>query len=193
MGLSQPFVTDEFRISLAETIAWCLAKPKPWNPQYTFRSPELAYQSLHHFNNKSDDFRTTLINDVVEMRCWLLRGENNKTPRPQPANSLHGGRLFGYNPDINCFHGLEAQECEDFLNVASVPPWDTWVAFFDRPINSLWEVCLVSWVPAELVDMLDAAISVCPEESIWWTDKFDGGLTDELERVGLGYQATACD
>lgn len=180
MNASQPFVTDEFRVSLAETITWCLAKPKPWNPQTTFRSLELAYHDLWAHT------RREMIRTVVDRRSELI-AHPTSPDRPKPATSLNDGRLLAYYPDVNMFDGLSASECENFVNVCCVAAWDTWVDFFEAPPDKKGESMLVSWVPAEFHKMLDSAVEVDCVESIRWVDTLDHDLARELRNVGLDY------
>ncbi len=170
-------VTNEFRVSLAEAIAWCTRIPKPWNPKTSFRSSNLAYAELDIAS------RVELVNKVIEARRFFLNDRSI-----MPAQSLAGGRLLVTYPDINMRNGMEETESEGFVNYANVPGWDTWVTFIEESGTRKHYSFLLSWVPAEFLEIVDVATDMSPEESIDWIDRVDHPINQELEQCGLSYQ-----
>jgi hypothetical protein len=76
------------------------------------------------------------------------------------ANDLQGGRLLLYSPDENLCDGAAQYSSKGFFDVDNIPPWDTWVCFFEQ--------YLVSWVPPQLLELANIGIEVNPEQCILW-------------------------
>lgn len=55
-----------------------------------------------------------------------------------------------------------------------MPPWDAWLAWAGASDETgRWQLLdgyLVSWIPAELVPLVDAAIDVSPTETLLWAE-----------------------
>jgi hypothetical protein len=79
---------------------------------------------------------------------------------PILLNNLADGRLVLYSPDENLCDGAAQYTSKGFFDVDNIPPWDTWVCFFER--------YLVSWVPPELLELASQGIDVNPEQCILW-------------------------
>lgn len=56
---------------------------------------------------------------------------------------LQGGKLLLYAPNENLFDGAAEYCSKGFFDVDNIPPWDTWICFFQEYV--------VSWVPQELL------------------------------------------
>jgi hypothetical protein len=113
--------------------------------------------------------RIAIVEDVASRRVGLL-----KTMGRYPALSqvnLTQGRILLYAPDENLFDGAAKYSSKGFFDVNNVPPWDTWVCYFD--------IYLLSWVPPVLEELASAGIEVNPEQCIQWaTPTFVNSLTD---------------
>jgi hypothetical protein len=72
------------------------------------------------------------------------------------------GRLLLYWPDENLACGGAEVSSHGFFDVNNVPPWDLWVAFSERT--------LVSWVPAQVIEIAQLGIDANPEACIRWAD-----------------------
>ena len=164
---------EELLQSLSETIAWCSSRPKPWNAMRSFRSPEIAPE----FGSTS---RKEWVDSVISQRKHLFGGkiELNK-------DILYKGQLLIYFPDESLDHGLEESETEGFVTETNVPPWDTWIAY----LYGKNENYLVSWVPNEMIKLVDDGINVSPEECFNWLGLRANELKDTLKLNGieLGY------
>ena len=79
------------------------------------------------------------------------------------VDDLQSGRLLLYAPDENLFDGAAQVQSKGFFTVDNIPPWDTWVCFFEQ--------YLVSWVPPALLELADAGVDLNPEQcSLWAPD-----------------------
>lgn len=122
------------------------------------RSNELApSRTLNEVRTEKE--RESLVCEVILKRSGLLhsRGEDSL---PVIDANLCGGRLLSYVSEENLADGAAEYESNGFLDFENVPPWDTWVAYSDRT--------LISWVPAELVQLVQRGVFVNPEECIRW-------------------------
>jgi hypothetical protein len=89
------------------------------------------------------------------------------------APDLRGGRLILYFPDANLSDGAAQAASQGVFDAQNVPPWDTWVAYFEDSSASdrSYANYLVCYVPQSLRFLADAGIRVNPEECIaWWSD-----------------------
>lgn len=160
---------EEFLQSFAETYAWCSSRPRPWNALRSFRSPEIAPE----FGCTTDK---GWVSSVIWQRREVLGGKIGL-----PEYVFLRGKLLVYFPDENLDHGLEEYETEGFVTASNVPPWDTWVAY----LYGETENYLVSWVPNEMVDLVNSGIEVSPEECFNWLGVRAGDLKIALESKGL--------
>ena len=96
----------------------------------------------------------------------------NHSRDAHPVRTGHdflGGRLLVYFPDGELSDGAAEIESRGFFDVNNAPPWDTWIALFrDDSADISSRDHLVSWVPKELVEIVDRGIYVNPEQCIVW-------------------------
>ena len=90
-----------------------------------------------------------------------------------------------YFPDEDLCDGAAEIESKGFFDVYNTPPWDTWVGYFQDggfkyPMNRKY---LVAYVPANLLALADAGISVNPEECIQWLDVEHVLLSNRLQNI----------
>ncbi len=143
---------------MAETADWCLrelAEAKPLNKQ--LRSNNLK-PDLPTYANSQQWF--SVVEHLAERRTLALKSENGY---PKDIQYPTGGRLLIYFPHENLCDGVAQYSSKGLFDVDNVPPWDTWVCFFDQK--------LVSWIPDQLVAFADQGIDVNPEECIQWADQ----------------------
>jgi hypothetical protein len=72
------------------------------------------------------------------------------------------GRLLLYWPDENLADGAAEYASLGFFDTDNTPPWDTWVAFSNR--------VLLSWVPADMIALVQKGIDSNPEGCIAWLE-----------------------
>ena len=104
--------------------------------------------------------REILVRSVILKRSELLRAAGATVPTLVNVNE-GGGRLLIYFPSESLADGAAEVQSKGFFDYDNVPPWDTWVAYSDRT--------LLSWIPAQLVPLVQRGIDVNPEECIRWT------------------------
>jgi hypothetical protein len=126
----------------------------PLRPQ--LRSPILQSASSEFPRNRLEQIQ--MVDDLAQRRGEHLRFEQRYPS--DPASNLQGGRLLLYAPDENLFDGAAEVQSKGFFDVNNIPPWDTWICFFEQ--------YLVSWVPPKLLKLANAGIDVNPEGCIFW-------------------------
>jgi hypothetical protein len=67
-----------------------------------------------------------------------------------------------YVPDENLFDGAARYSSKGFFDVDNVLAWDTWVYFFQGH--------LISWVPSQLVELVNDGVDANPEGCIFWVE-----------------------
>lgn len=167
-GQTNPLsITDAVLYSrLADAIAWCSHILKNSTLTASMRSSELAPQILH-------EGRDDVVCNVISSRHWRIR-ETTDTPATVCPDLL-GGRLVTYFPDADLCDGAAQAESDGFFDAFNVPPWDTWVAYFeDNPgASGSYDNYLLAYVPQPFVPLVEGGISVNPEQCIMWLSDAD--------------------
>jgi hypothetical protein len=105
--------------------------------------------------------RAEVVSSVVLRRSQLLSSETD--PAEGRSNSdLRSGRLLLYAPDENLADAAAKYASLGFFDVDNAPPWDAWVAFSHGT--------LLSWIPPQLLTLVQSGIDVNPECCIRWMD-----------------------
>jgi hypothetical protein len=153
---------DVLYTRLAETIAWTNAIIK----RDDFR-PEMRYHDLQP--RLLHDGRDDVICEVGSRRLRALQIEIGTT-LVQKCPDLLGGRLMVYFPDGDLSDGAAEQETGGFFDGYNVPPWETWVGYFEESSGSRgsYDSYLLAYVPSALVNLADSGMLVNPEECILW-------------------------
>ena len=74
---------------------------------------------------------------------------------------------------MNLTDGAAEHASDGFFDLWNLPPWDTWVAFGNRPTTQRERSeasLLISRVPPQLLEHADVGIAVNPEQCIAWLD-----------------------
>jgi len=158
--------------NLAEAIAWCSSRPRPWSPFATFRSADIAPR----FGSNS---RKSWIQSVANQRRRALGAGTISLQR-----KFYGyeGRLLAYFPDENLACGVAEPETQGFFTVDNVPPWDTWVAYLHEDEQTNY---LLAWVPGPLTRMVEGGVRVIPEQCVGWVDERCPQLVKSLAAQGV--------
>lgn len=166
---------DVLYTRLAETIAWTTAVLKRDDFTPSMRYPDLQWRLLH-------DGRDDAICEVGAARQFALI--ETTTALVTTCPQLGGGRLMVYFPDGDLCDGAAEQETNGFFDVFNVPPWETWVGYFeDSPgRRGSDDSYLLAYVPAALVELVDAGMLVNPEECILWLSQTSVKLRDRFPR-----------
>ncbi|WP_315796669.1 hypothetical protein [Bradyrhizobium sp. SZCCHNRI3043] len=162
---------DQVIPHLAETIAWCSSRPRPWWPATTFRSADIAPE----FGSRT---RKASVQSVAEQRRCRLGGGTITFPK---IYSFHG-RLLAFFPDGSLDCGVAASETDGFFTDGNVPPWDTWVAYLQEDHEASY---ILAWVPRPMVHMVDAGLRLIPEQCVEWVDERRPYLIEALAARGL--------
>ena len=169
---------EEIKRRLAQTIFWCSSRADQERPATSLRTPYLRPPTL-------EANRSFTVNCVVNRR--ELIGEREIRDAQIPAD-LAGGRLLIYFPEDNLCCGAAEQETLGFFDVDNVPPWDTWVTYFDEQQSNLGlydKEYLIAWIPSEFVYLADRGIYYNPEQCIQWLSDTTVELAKALRAANL--------
>jgi hypothetical protein len=152
---------EEFHGRLAQTIFWCAPRADKLNPATSLRTAALRPRML-------EENRSSTVNTVACAR-ELYGGVDIR--RATIPRDLGGGRLLIYFPNNDLACGAAEHETAGFFDINNVPPWDTWVAYFqdqEHNIDSFDTEYLIAWIPPEFMDLANDGINVNPEQCIMW-------------------------
>ncbi|QSQ24423.1 hypothetical protein JY651_05550 [Pyxidicoccus parkwayensis] len=166
-------MTTDFKLQLAETIAWCSARAVAERAGETTRSAEL----MSPFFQQDGDTQVRRLLDTpavgAEVVDFIVRRrrealERTRQPLP-PLGELCGGRVLmtDFNTDI-C--AAATAPSNGFLDDYDIPGWDTWFAHED---TGRFGGVVYGWVPPALVELAERGFSVIPVECIGWVDATD--------------------
>ncbi len=116
--------------------------------------------------------RQRIVSDVSSRRSKFLKEKS------VVLSGLSKGRLLGFYPDQSHQDGIVSMFCNDFISQEDCPPWDIWLFCSTNSIEDGYEgeSCLFSWVPEQLVSLVDKAIGQDAFESLIWCKKFEREL-----------------
>lgn len=100
------------------------------------------------YERKPEDF-----SEAVATIC-MTRSKGRSTV--EPKNSVFDGIVFAIRPFDSLYDRLAEQWSHGYFDENDLPPWDTWIAYFTR------FDALLSYVPASLVQSLNAGIEAMP-------------------------------
>jgi hypothetical protein len=158
-----------FEVRLAETIAWCQPRVRREDIRNSLRSSELQPELLNAN-------RSYTVQQIVRHRGVL-----RPLPTVTTQSQLAVGKLLVYFPDEQVCDGASEAATKGFFDVYDAPPWDTWIGLF----NDTRGTHLVSWVPPELIDLVEDGIYVNPVACIDWLSNVDLNLSRKLRDRGL--------
>jgi hypothetical protein len=121
------------------------------------RSPELQ-PSLELSQAQTEQAKEQIVRSVVSKRSALIPTLQHRQTAPHGAQ----GRLLRYWPEENLADGAAEYASVGFFDADNTPPWDSWVMFSSG--------MLVSWVPGELIELVDRGVDANPEGCIAWFD-----------------------
>ena len=162
----------EYKRQLSATLAWCQPRFNLARVADSLRSLELSPPRNIVFAVEGLTGVAAEVAAIATSRLELLGSA------PPLADAIpQGDRILAFLPRDSLFHGSSPPECDGFIDVDEIPPWDTWIVFVGE--------MLLSWVPAVMVAGVDSAIRCNPEESIRWASEQAHPLVQELHRLGL--------
>jgi hypothetical protein len=174
------FDIEVFKANLTETIQWCAAKVSHFNPKDSLRTlsapREMSLIELSH------EERISVVAELIQERRSKL--EINHSPIDLSAGQ---GKLLLFYPDGSLFDGAADVASEGFFDCDNNPAWDTWV-YYGLDGSGSQKDCdvnfLVSWVPSEMVSLVNNGIDVNPESCIEWASKVKRNSTRMLNAQG---------
>jgi hypothetical protein len=117
---------------------------------------------------------SAIVKQVTDARSKVLR--NSCGYIESQSLDSRGGRLLLYAPENNLACGAAEYSSLGFFDIDNVPPWDTWMVMFGK--------YLVSWVPPQLIQLVQRGLDVNPEQCIMWAD--DPSISKEPIATALG-------
>jgi hypothetical protein len=132
-----------------------------------------ALRPFAQYLGKSGADHVAIMDQVEEKRFRILRDSGRYSE--SRSSGLRSGRLLPYAPQDNLSDGAAEYASMGFFDVDNVPQWDTWIVMFGK--------YLVSWVPSQLIRLVQEGVDVNPEQCILWVD--DPSLSKELIAVTL--------
>jgi hypothetical protein len=173
-----PQALEQFHSRLAQTIFWCAPRADKLNPATSLRTVALRPGML-------EENRSSAVNTVVHARELYGGVDVRKATIPR---DLAGGRLMINFPNNDLACGAAEQETAGFFDVNNVPPWDTWVTYFQdqqQNIDSFDNEYLIAWIPPAFVDLANEGINVNPEQCIMWLSDTSVELAKVLRAQSL--------
>ncbi len=186
------------RQRLAETIQWCAIHGQVSEPKTSLRSPSLRPASLVTRGKDPIEYKwvsregcESVVTDLCARRSDWLRQYRDVGFLPTVSPS--SGRVLVWEVGCSLREGCPEDETSGFFDFDEAPPWDTWFAAIGespfRPNRQPfgWPYIL-SWIPAEFVELADRGVRVSVCDCIWWADRIPrpgllaGVSLDELVR-----------
>lgn len=174
------FDLEKFISSLRDAIQWCAAKVSRSNPKECLRT--LSVGNSENLMWASHEERILLVAELIQGRRHRL--ESNHSPIDLSVNR---GKLLIFYPDASLFDGAAEVASEGFFDCDNHPAWDTWI-YYGVDGSGSQKDCdihfLISWVPSELVSLVNGGIEVNPESCIEWASKVKRNSTRMLKAQG---------
>jgi hypothetical protein len=151
---------------ISETAIWCDSVADKTSPHKSLRS--LPMQAMAFRQS-----RYNYIYDVHKLRYSYLYSRN-KLPKAFPKSLIQEGQLLVFFPDMNLADGAASVQTDGYFEGDNLPPWDTWIDYFEEPIfegeDRSVRKYLVAWVPPVFVEQVQEGIRVNPEKCIQWLE-----------------------
>lgn len=136
---------------------------------------------IHLRANLNLQERQLVVSEVCEKRRQLL-----SRIASEERQAAHGKTLL-FSPDQSLYDGAAELESEGFFDFYNVPAWDTWMLYVEDDIEKIyspdWMSYLVSWIPNDLVDIVNDSINVNPERCLSWAKDIQTPLAQELSQL----------
>jgi hypothetical protein len=110
-----------------------------------------------------------MVDDLCSKRSNLLERDFDRLA----PGDLGQGRLLAFSPLDSLSEGHLAIITNGFFDVDESPPWDTWLWFqTGESTLTVEENLLVSWVPPDLIQSVQAAIDVQSAGWVNWLGEY---------------------
>lgn len=158
---------------LREAAAWCSTRLEKGPPHEVLRTKDFQPGVLDRSRFE------TLASICLERQRQLSSTVSGTTDLPQ-------GRLLLFYPDATLSDGAADAETNGYFDEDNIPPWDTWVAYFEESRSDVsFGAYILCWVPRALVELVDGGIEVNPEECIQWLTASKTELSVILSKSGI--------
>ena len=186
MSTVMEFDIEKFKPTLMETIRWCASRSSLSDPTRCLRTlPARPEQSLIHL---TDSERGNAVDALALERREILGSQAGDRPNAPDLVRITMGRLLLFYPDGSLFDGAAEAASEGFIDLYNVSALDTWLYYGSDGSGSA-DQCnvnlLISWVPPNLVRLVNGAIAVNPENSLEWALTADRNCARALKTNGL--------
>ena len=115
-------------------------------------------QPMRFLPRQSVEEHREIVNAVVMRRAAILQSEA-RVPI-NPGSELKAGRLLLFAPSETLSDGAARYASKGFFDDDNVPAWDTWIAYLENYV--------VSWVPPQLIELVNDGVDANPERCILW-------------------------
>jgi hypothetical protein len=174
-----------FRRQLAETITWCGKNFAPEDVEGSLRT--LTPPPPSSLLGLSGEERESWIHGTITQRSKELQ-EKKQTL----LTNLSVGRLLIFYPDFSPSDGIVSAVSKGYIDSEYFPARDSWV-YYDYEHVLLPNKApatinyLISWVPPQIIDLVDEAIEDDPTQSLQWLSdtRFDFIFLKSLQKYGL--------
>lgn len=150
-----------------ETSIWCKQRLVMNDLEHCLRT-ELLHPPINQHGREIITFSS--VEELSQKRSEILSLLNSGKNGP-----CYSGRILAFDVANTLGDGAAESESEGFFDISNRPAWDTWLMYVtDTPKKErreLFDSYLLSWVPYELIDIVQSAIDVNPEGCIEWADK----------------------
>jgi len=78
-----------------------------------------------------------------------------------------------FYPELSLKDAVAAKESHGYFNDSDCPPWDTWLYYETDDLECFHDEeysCLLSWVPSELITLVDQAINADTYDCLVWAE-----------------------
>lgn len=155
--------------SIIETIKYCNIVADPNAPNLCFRSLKIKPYAFYWS-------RFQFVRDVQRIRNAIL-SQRGVLPSYDSISLPDEGCMLVYFPENNLADGAARVCSNGYFDDDNIPPWDTWIAYFEEPVRENgWmgdTQYLIAWVPKIFVETVDIGIWANPEKCIQWLDDTD--------------------
>ena len=152
-----------------QTAAWCERRLlSNSNPASALRSVELTPEDIIMSEASIAGVPQRELNVRRSRLVCRLVGRREQLSLTIPVQRSLRGRVLGFELDASFVDGVAAAETNGFFDDNDLPPWDTWIAF--RAVDGWSSPVLLSWVPDELVPLVDRGIVVHMCDAFRWVE-----------------------
>lgn len=175
--------SDYIKKNILEASAWCHIKIDLNRLNECLRTdalmPELDSKNRPIVSTDSVDYVSSRRSAELNK---IKTDDNIKKRSPR-------GRILVFDLDSTFSDGAAEGESNGFFDYTNRPPWDTWIMYVQEIPESEYrrqepfDAYLLSWVPENMVDIVESAIMVNPEGCIEWADRINSPFMKRVNEI----------